>query len=684
MGVKGRARRAHIDLHTPEFFPEPLGRFDAERAAGILKAANVNAVNFFAKCHYGNCYYDKKVGHRHIGMKGDMLGEMVEACQKVDIALHAYYSLGVDMRAVEQNPDWEMLDPEGKPNSLIFRMPCFNSPYVEELVLPQMEELARGYDLEGVWFDFSRGGYCSCRYCEEKFKRDYGRAMPKDEEEPLAREYLQWRRQVSLNLEREIHSVVRGIKPGMEVAGNHSYSMREPFRPEPSVTYLSLDPPTSEPQAVNYSLDARYLDKCGLPFEVITTRFHEGWGDWTIKPAAQLKLEMATILANGGLPNIGDQMSADGTLDEAAWEKIGEALAYVKEREGFCLETESVPYIAVLNGSQRVMAFRPDVGGLANWENLKPVRGAHKALVESGFHFDILNEDNLVQELPRYKALILPDQVGLRSETLGAIREFVAAGGVLLATHRTSLLHEKGGFAGDFLLGDVLGVKFSGYSAYSTGYVAIAEEALWGEIPRSPMPVKGTFIKVVPQSARVVARLRYPITENTPDRFFSWRQPPAGRDSGYPAATMNQFGKGKAIYIAAELFSAFFDRNYPWHRHFIRNCLDYALEEKVLEVECPPSVEVSLRRQGKVTILHLISYHEEKRIGGAEPYGGERGFPTVETVPVIENIRARVLLPGVSKAYTLPERQPLGLRREGDYVEVVLPRVQMHAMVGFE
>src|SRR6185437_11490512 len=68
----------HLDYHYPEW--DPLFLSEADGAAMIRKMAETNAkmVVVFAKCHYGNAYYNTRVGHKHqnLGDK-DLLREWV-------------------------------------------------------------------------------------------------------------------------------------------------------------------------------------------------------------------------------------------------------------------------------------------------------------------------------------------------------------------------------------------------------------------------------------------------------------------------------------------------------------------------------------------------------------------------------------------------------------------------------
>ncbi len=156
-------RQVHLDFHTSEEIPNVGVDFDGREFAGILKAARVNSINVFAKCHHGWAYYDTQIAHRHPNLKLglDMLGEMVMHCIASGIDVPYYYSLVWDVRVARSNPEWRMLNRDG---SVIGGIPgdawpwiCMNSPYLD-LVARANEELIGKYKVKGAWFDILKPG----------------------------------------------------------------------------------------------------------------------------------------------------------------------------------------------------------------------------------------------------------------------------------------------------------------------------------------------------------------------------------------------------------------------------------------------------------------------------------------------------------------------------------------------
>jgi len=678
-----RLRKIHMDFHTPEFPKDFLKDFDVKKYISILKDANVNIVVFFTKDHYGNSYYDTKVGHKHSGLKFDLFGTLLEEAHANDIKVLAYHSVCWDSHAAIENPDWTQKDKEGNP--ILFpptnwRFVCLNSPYVEELLHPQLREIAEKYDVDGVWLDivWMHDKGCFCEYCQRRYLTE----NPNSPWPPKQEELLGFKMRTIHNFLAETSKLIKRIKPEAVISWNGAGSLgtRSLTR---DVDFLTVEVhPTWH--GYNYpSLMARYMQTFGKPYEMITARFLRMWGDWSLKTAEQMKQEFATIIANGGLCSCGDQTYPQGTLEPAVYRNIGEAYGFVKEREEWCIGAQSIPYAAILTKARLVLLGPPD----------ESLYGAHKVLVEGHIPFNILDLEAL-EKISQYRLLILPDVYMLSDGEAEVLRRFVADGGILIATYRTSLLDEKGNFRGDFALSDLFGVNYLGPAPYSLGYMLASEKEVSKNVPDMPILVLENFLKVQPRNGtKELFKMIYPLTERIPgeyatqppftERFVSHRHAPPGFESPHPAAVINNYGKGKAVYVSAPIFKAYWRMNMPWLRNISLNLIKKAEPEGVLETDAPPSVEVSLMKQENRTVVHLINYHAEKRGGKVEPLM-EIYSEIVENISPISNITVRLKSAEPREVYLAPEKEKVDWEMENGWIRVVVPEVRIHRMIVFE
>ena len=89
--------------------------------------------------------------------------------------------------------------------------------------------------------------------------------------------------------------------------------------------------------------------------------------------------------------------------------------------------------------------------------------GYYQALIEARIPFEMVHDQLLdAAHLAPFKVLILPNIAALSDAQCRQIREFVARGGSIVATHETSLYDEWGVRRADFGLADLFGASFDG------------------------------------------------------------------------------------------------------------------------------------------------------------------------------------------------------------------------------
>jgi hypothetical protein len=94
--MKEIKRAVHFDFHTMPGIDDFGENFNAEEFALQMKEANVEYVNFLARCNIGYSYYQTKTGTPYKGMKGDMCREIVAALKKHNIGITLYLNGGLN------------------------------------------------------------------------------------------------------------------------------------------------------------------------------------------------------------------------------------------------------------------------------------------------------------------------------------------------------------------------------------------------------------------------------------------------------------------------------------------------------------------------------------------------------------------------------------------------------------
>ena len=272
------------------------------------------------------------------------------------------------------------------------------------------------------------------------------------------------------------------------------------------------------------------------------------------KSDEELYLSALTTLANGGAYFFIDAINPDGTLNEKFYRRlktINERLLPFKKavaENQYTLDAETGLYFSIeccvdknLDG-QKLFAFD---GGCANNMQIRQNAVLDEALGTA----EILNQLHIPfktvkagDDLSAYKALIINNCRYLSPDECDRIRHFVAAGGTLIATGSTSLYDFGGNSNGNFQLADVFGVDFTGKFSDRVNYSG--SDLI---LARNPAP----FV-TAGNKTQVRGYLWLPdFPAGDADNYASIHSDPPGEMTGYPALTVNRFGKGVCVWLAA-------------------------------------------------------------------------------------------------------------------------------------
>ena len=104
--------------------------------------------------------------------------------------------------------------------------------------------------------------------------------------------------------------------------------------------------------------------------------------------------------------------------------------------------------------------------------------GAHVALLERHLLHGVVTERRVAEgQVGSPRVLVLPDVVCMSGAVAEALRRFVAAGGGLVATGRTSLADEFGRPRDNFLLADLFGCDYLEPMPFTYGYLRYDQDS---------------------------------------------------------------------------------------------------------------------------------------------------------------------------------------------------------------
>ncbi|HET7560019.1 MAG TPA: alpha-amylase family protein [Limnochordia bacterium] len=652
-----RFRQIHLDFHTSEHIPDVGAEFDAERFARTFKAAGVDSVTLFSRCHHGWIYHDTRFTEaRHPNLKRNLLAEQVAALHRHGIRAPIYITVGWDMRVARLHPEYIQINSEGKwigagPLQPGWRLLCFNSPYID-FVLEQTAEVLQNFAVDGLFFDIIHQRGCVCPRCLEGMARE-----GLDPQNPA--DLAAWNRQV-IDRYRERHTaLVRKYSPDCTIFYNAGHVGPDVRRTLHTFTHLELESlPTGGWGYDHFPLTARYARTLGLEVLGMTGKFQKSWADFGgFKPLPALEYDCFAALAYGAKCSIGDQLHPSGRLDPATYDLVAPVYHSVAAKSPWCEGAVPVVEAAVVN---------PEAIGAAEGRVDPSVRGALRLLQEAHIQFDVIDFAN---DWSRYKLVILPDKIELTEPHAEVARRYLAGGGALIASYRSGLA--RGGEA--YALSE-LGVQAAGDLPFNPDYLEAGGRLAEG-VRQTQHVMYERGLKLVPAAgAERLAEIWQPYFNRSYKHFTSHQHAPAHKPSGDPGAV--QFGR--TITFAHPVFATYAKHGPEALRLMLLNAVRRLLPERLVESDAPSTAQISLMRQAEPNrlIAHVLHYVPERR------YNFDLICERLPLHDVTLRIRAGR---APQRVYLAPEGVPLQSRAgAGGVVEVDLPKVDGHAMVVLE
>jgi len=562
----------HFDLHPGKNDTQLGEHITEDMIAGLMEKVQPDFVQYDCKGHIGYAGYPTKVGWPAPGIKKDSLAIWRKVTKEYGVGLFIHYSGVWDNVAVEHHPEWACVDAEGNPDKSITST---FGPYVDELLIPQLKEVADAYDLNGVWVDGECWGVKVdfSPAARQAFTEATGiEDIPTKRGDEHWAEYMDFHREHFREYLRRYIKALHTHKPEFEITSNWMYSTLAPEAVTVPLDFISGD--FSPNASVNTArLEARYIGSVGMPWDLMAWGFNAGDKcGHTIKAAEQLKQEASVVLGQGGGFQIYYQPTRAGWVDGWMVDIMAEVAQFCRERQSVSHKTQTVPQVAVLLPSKSIYEKADRLFG--PWgEMLSPIHGVLDALLELHYSVDIMAEHNLVENLSQYPVVVLPECHLLPDDLRSALLDYVRGGGQLLMVGAETVAIFK----------DELGVNFDGEPAETGAYVKAGGALAW---------LNGVWQKVNPAEAKTVGQ-RYPNRDTRAD--------------GECASSINQFGKGQIGAIYGPLGSVYQRSHYPAIRHFLGELMDRLFPNPMIELEAPPCVEIALRKDDGKMMIHLAN-----------------------------------------------------------------------------
>ena len=532
---------------------------------------------------------------------------------------------------------------------------CPRSPYVDELLIPQLIELIDRYEVDGYWVDGEIWGAkpCYCDSCLTAWREESGETdAPINPEDPR---WVNWMDFVRRSFEEYVTHYCRAVhehKPGVLVCSNWLQTFKNPGEPSVPTDWISGD--NNWVWGLDQSrCEARFLSTRQKHWDIMIWAFYTPFGlgnpeaPMTLKPLEMLTQEAACLAMFGGNVQIYEHPPVrDGRLIPWRQRRLAEVGRFIKQRQALCTDTESIPQIAVLHSEHHLRKTISGPNILWNVDT-KPVEGATFAILENGYGVDILDEWAMIPKIDEFPLVVVPEQEGMSEEMKSSLVEYIRKGGCALVS---------GAGLYDRLGAEVIGAQVKGEETDS----AFALESGDGDVP----VYAKRWLHLSPDSAAPC------LSAWTGTRLDD-------KQTGWPGAVVNSYGSGKIIYLPTALFAYFARNRYPGVRKLVGELIELFSIDFEIRVDAPLAIDVALRRNKSQTLVHLLN-----RASGIpnQPNNG-----AIDEIPPIGPISIRMRSAEAPKAiYRAYESRGIEWRFDGREIIIEVASVNIHDTVVIE
>jgi hypothetical protein len=417
------------------------------------------------------------------------------------------------------------------------------------------------------------------------------------------------------------------------------------------------------------------------------------WKD-SVQSDAEIRIWALDGIANGLRPWF---TKFGGTLYDRRWLPVVEDLYRWHHRaERYLRHERSLARVGLVYSQQTAWFYG---GERASSKVEDHTLGMYQALVEARLPFEMVHDRLLEPEhVDPFKLLILPNIAALSDTQCSQLRDFVARGGSLLATHETSLYDEWGQRRSDFGLANLFGVSFRGRleGPMQNSYLRLERDGATGRThpvlaglddtsriingvwrvdvePREAFP--SPPLTLIPSYPDLPMEKVYPRQPKTEIAEIYLREAP--QISNLKSPISNQKTAGRIVYFPWDIDRTFWEVMCVDHGRLLRNAIQWAVnEEPPATVIGPGVLDVTVWRQKHSLTIHLVNLTNPMMMKG----------PFREFIPLSEQ-RVRVRLPkGLRPREThllVSGQSPQPTVTEG-HLELVVPPIRDHEVVAID
>ena len=576
----------HFDFHSNQTADGIGEKLDGEEIRAFIKEVRPDFLQCDVKGHGGYSSYPTKIGYATPNIKKDILRIWRDVTKEENVALYAHYSGILDAIQAELHPDWRVENKDGsrEPWSM-----SFFSDYDEQILIPQLKEVALDYQLDGAWVD----GECWA------VAEDYSpRALQAYEESGKKVSYKEFTRQ---NFRNHVTNYIEKIKahaPNFEITSNWMYTEQVPEKPTVALDFISGDViPMETYNATKFG--TRVIANQRMVWDLIswTTDFYMHYE----KSALQLCIEAADIIAMGGAYQVYCAQDYKGFMQNETYvstlKEVGE---FCRARQEYCHHANIRKEIGVLLSAQ---------GNFYEFERLfgrgsihsDSAKGCVVACLENQYSTEILLGYNAMeQDISEYKAIIVPELKSIEPKLKEKLLSYAKSGGMLVVI---------GAYATP-LFADTVGVKTENEVLQEALFqLVVNDKKLTVECTITPFETQGLHQAYLAETTAEGLGVKQSMFGGAGG---SWPLPRVQFTRKVAGSIARDYGEGKIVLIPFDLGAQYLNmRNYQM-RDFLAEIIKTGYEKQTVKTNTH-LVEVILSEKEGREFVQLISLGAGKK-----------------------------------------------------------------------
>jgi hypothetical protein len=513
-------------------YPNEISFEEADRLAGHFAELGVNVV-FPERFRYlfGN---EKSPKNWWNGMPFETyiktMGTITRACHKhgIKVVAHLTACIGQPEDYYQQYPDHVAIE-VGTDEKAYFKRYfgyalCLNNPGFLATYSRRLNEVLKAVPLDGLMVDEvcimpPTGNFCGCIHCQDLFKKEYGYDIPSPSEAGVWKNWSdpRWRAWQAFRI-KSVGRFQGWLRKHLDAYGSgklytncycnpliaHNTMLIgvcfETLRKEMNIGFYECEPLTVYSWR-HAMAEGRYARGFGPTFFLSYS-----------KSVSQQFFSWAFSLCNGFKTFLWPEFNQNRILP----------LNWEKKWEDILLGQDDLCDVAILFSS-------PTATLLGKYSDcMTEYTGWAEALIEEHIPFRTVIASRMNSGMLRkYSLVILPDVACLSESEMQILRNYVNEGGTLIVTDESSLYDGTGAKRSNFGLSDVFGVTYQGSMPSGT---FVAKKNSLPEANKLFYKNSLQKIKLKPnEKTSVFARVK---------------------ENQMPAIVQNQYGRGRAIYLA--------------------------------------------------------------------------------------------------------------------------------------